>query len=74
MKDPISAFVVARFRDGSARPHAVRGYTVRTGWVEISKGPELTDDALRMLKLAGYSMVEARWRRHTKEISLAQLP
>jgi hypothetical protein len=73
VKDPIAIAVVARFGAPSARPRVVRGYAVRTGWVEINKGPELTEAALRELKRAGYSMVEARWRRHVKEISLARI-
>jgi hypothetical protein len=74
VKDPIPPFIVARFRKHTARPRVVRGYTVQTGWVQISKGPELTEDAVRQLKRAGYSMIEARWRRQTREISLVQLP
>jgi hypothetical protein len=73
VKNPIPAFVVARFGAPSARPRAVRGYSVRTGWVEIERGPELTVDALRELKLAGYTMIEGRWRRRTKEISLVRV-
>jgi hypothetical protein len=71
--DPISAFVAARFRARSARPRVVRGYTARTGWVEIIRGPELTEHTVRELKRAGYSMIEARWRREIQEISLARL-
>jgi hypothetical protein len=52
----------------------VRAYAVQTGWVEIRRGPELTDRVLRELKQAGYSMIEARWRRRTKDISLVQVP
>lgn len=73
MKDPIPAFVVARFGTPSARPHATRGYAVKTGWVQIDHGPELTEVALQQMKEAGYSMIEARWHRRVREISLVRL-
>jgi len=73
VKDPIPPFVIARFRKHTARPRVVRGYTAQAGWVEIDRGPELTEDVVRQLKRAGYSMIEARWRRQTREISLVHL-
>jgi hypothetical protein len=74
VKEPIAEFASRSFRDASARPRVVRAYAVQTGWVEIRRGPELTDRVLRELKQAGYSMIEARWRRRTKDISLVQVP
>jgi hypothetical protein len=73
VKDPFAIAVAAPFGAPPARPRVVGGYAVRTGWVEINRGPELTDSALRELKLAVYSVFEARWRRRVKEISLARI-
>lgn len=70
MSDLIHPAVLAQFGTARARPKLVRGYAVQTGWVDIEKGPVLTVAIVSGLRRAGYSMIEARWRRHTREISL----
>jgi len=70
VSDPIHPVVLATFGTRRARPRVVRGYTVQTGWVDIDKGPVLTAGIMTGLRRAGYSMIEARWRRQTRELSL----
>jgi hypothetical protein len=65
--------VLAHFGNSRARPKLVRGYAVQTGWVDIDKGPVLTTATVAGLRRAGYSMIEARWRRHRREVSLMRV-
>lgn len=65
--------VLASFGNSRARPKLVRGYAVQTGWVDIDNGPVLTAATVIGLRRAGYSMIEARWRRQRREVSLMRV-
>jgi len=73
VSDPIHPAVAALFGSRRARPRLVRGYTVQTGWVDVDKGRLLTVTMVARLQHAGYSMIEVRWRRRTRGISLLRI-
>ncbi|TAM70039.1 MAG: hypothetical protein EPN48_06540 [Microbacteriaceae bacterium] len=73
MAERIHPEVLVRFGAPSAKPRVIRGYTAGAGWVDMPAKPLLTAVEVNRLRAAGYSMIEARWHLHTKQISLVQL-
>lgn len=65
--------IVARFGSSSAKPRAIRAYSARDGWVVLPKPQALTHEVVEDLRKEGYTMVEAKWRLQSKQVSLTSL-
>ena len=70
MTDSIPNEALLRFRDENARPKVIRVYNSDEGWVNSPINGILTQKVAAELLSRGYTSVEIRWRRSTKQLSL----
>ena len=73
MPRQVESGIARRFGSRSANPRAVRAYSSDAGWVELPEPKLLTYAVAHELRQAGYTMVEARWRRHVRQLTLSSL-
>jgi len=62
-----------KFGSPRARPRLLQVYNPKTGWSTDRKKVFVTVDLLGELRAAGITLVEAKWRKHRRQINLSTL-
>lgn len=60
-----------KFGSPRARPRLVQVYNPKSGWSTDHKKVALTIDLLSELRASGITLVEAKWRKHRRQINLS---
>jgi hypothetical protein len=64
---------LAKFGSPRARPRLIQVYDPKTGWSTDRRKAVVTIDLLAELRAAGITLVEAKWRKHRRQINLSNL-
>ena len=63
--------LLLKFGSPRARPRLVQVYNPKTGWSTDHKKDVVTMDLLSQLHASGITLVEAKWRKHRRQINLS---
>lgn len=70
----IPPVVVARFGHPRAKPRVVGVYNPSQGWSEEFKRRVVTVELIEEIRSRGFTLVESKWRRVTKQLNLFLIP
>jgi hypothetical protein len=65
--------LLLKFGGLRARPRLIQVYDPKTGWSTDRKKAIVTVDLLSELRADGITLVEAKWRKHRRQINLSTL-
>ena len=70
----VPPIVIARFGHRRAKPRVVSVYDPKQGWTDDHRRRVVTWQLVEELRAAGFTLVEAKWRRTMRQLNLFLIP